>query len=270
MGKAKEETKELAVKKETALALPTELSGTWGCDGVDSTDLKVPSLYILQALSDAVGEGKGQAGDILRSTTRTVINPKGSAMEIIPIMTYKTWQLSKKINGKYEFQKQIPMTPDNVNDAWEWNEGADEWKRTRVLNFYVLLPADIQRELKALEAAKNGEMPDPDDALLPCVVSFRGTSYDAGKDLITHFKKAEHFGLPAAVTTFNLTTEFVKGDLGSYYVARVAKSRKTTTEELAVCKGWHDTLRRVNVIVDEVVEPTTEKQAEQAGDVAPF
>lgn len=263
--------KELAVtEKQTALALPPNLSGTWGAEGADSTDIKVPVLRLLQQMSEIVGEGKAQAGDFLRSTTQTVICPKGESFEFIPLMTYKTWHLSKKIGQKFEYQKQVPMTAENMNDPWEWLEDGEEWKRTRALNFYVLLPSDIEREVKALAAAKNGEMPDPADALLPCVMTFKGTSYDAGKDLITHFKKAEHFNVPPAVTTFKATSEFVKGDQGHYYVVRVANSRKTTVDELTVCKGWYDTLKVATVVVDEAEETPAEATPQVNADVAKF
>jgi hypothetical protein len=264
-------SKEKAMVKQeaSALAMPENLKGSWGTEGVDSTDIKIPAMRMCQQMSERVAEGKAQAGDVVLSTRQDVLCPKGQAVEFIPLMTFKTWQLSKKVNGKFLFQKTEPMTPENVNSEWSWEEDGEEWKRTRVLNFYCLLPSDIEKEIKALEAVKRGEMPDPDDALLPVLMSFRSTSYDAGKDLATHFKKAEHFSLPPAVTTFKLTTELIKGDQGHYYVYRVEKSRKTTTEELTVAKGWFDTLHKVNVIADDP-EETSESPAEAPANVAKF
>ena len=165
--------------------------------------------------------------------------------------TFKTWVLSEKVGNKYEFRSITPMTAANKDEPLEFMVNGQQWRRDRALNFYVLLPEDIKRELKAMEVAKAGGMPDPDDALIPHVVSFRRTSYPAGKDLATHFKKAEHFNVSPAVKTFYLDSEVQKNDQGIYQVFKVVKARDTTVEELAVAKRWYDTLQKAKVRIDE-------------------
>lgn len=246
--------KDAVVKKETAAMTISDMGGSWGSEGVDNADILIPRILLMQPISERVGEGTSQAGDLIKSTNDETLAAKGKSVEVIPIKTFKTWRIMKMINGKYEFSAIEPFTVANSNAALEWIDGITQYRRDRSINFYVLLPSEIAREVKAFEKIASGELPDPDDCLIPCLLSFTRTSSPAGKDLATHFKKAEHFGIPPAVTTFNLSSEFVKNDKGNFYVFKIEKSRKTTMEELASAKKWWETLQSANVKVHEEVE----------------
>lgn len=260
MGKQKEETA-VAKKEPNAVALPENLQGSWGAEGVDNTDLLVPRILLMQAISEAVAEGKLNQGEIIRSTTNEVLAKKGEGMEFIPLLSFKTWVIMELIGGKYEFRRIEPMTLNNREEPLEWESLGTKWRRDRCLNFYVLLPKDIEREMNALKSLQDGGLPDPDDALIPCVLSFRRTSYGAGKDLATHFKKAEHFRVPPAVTTFKLMSEVQKNDKGTYHIFKLEKAGKTTVSQLEICKQWYDTLQSAKVVIHD---PETDSEGAPA------
>jgi len=254
---------EIAKKESAGIPAVVSASTSWGSEGLDTSDILIPKLLLMQGLSEFVTDEKAQAGDIVRSTSGEVLAARGTAgVEFIPLMVFKTFVVSEKVGGKYEFRSVEPMTKDNADAPLEFQQQGTAWRRDRCINFYVLLPGDIAKERKAMKAlTEAGDMPDTDDALLPCALSFRRTSYGAGKELVTHFAKAKHFGVPPAVATFKLFAEKETNDQGTFYVMRVAKTGKTSPEDLEVCKKWYDTLNRARVVVDESEFDNVSKEA---------
>lgn len=240
---------EIAPKAQAALA---KSQGSWGSEGVDTKDILIPKLLLMQPLSELVSEGKASPGAIVRSTTGEALATKDKPLSFIAFSSFKTWILSEQVKEKYEFRGVEPMTAGNVNEPLEWMVNGSKWRRDRSLNFYVLLPQDVAREAAALKKLQeSGELPDPEDALLPCVLSFRRTSYGAGKDLATHFAKASHFNVPPAVTVFKLFASLEKNDKGSYYVFKIEKDRKSTDEEVQAAHKWYETTKVQPVEVDD-------------------
>lgn len=250
MGTTLEPTK----NKSTALGLPEDLKGSWGSEGVDNSDILIPRLLLMQGLSEYVTEGTAKIGDIVRSTTGEVLATKDKPLSIIPVLTHKTFVTLEKVGNKFEFRSIEPVTSENVNAPLEWQQGGSLWRRDRCIDFFVLIPGDIDRERKALDKLKSGDMPDSADALFPCHLSFRRTSYNAGKVLSTHFSTAARFVLPPASSIFSLSSELVKNDQGSFAVFMVKPSGKTTMDDLTVAKRWYTILAAAqaknNVAVD--------------------
>jgi hypothetical protein len=249
----KQETKAIAKAQTTAVAAPLATQA-WGSDGIDKSDILIPKLLIMQGLSQFVSDQKASIGDIVRSTTGEILadGKKKGSVEFIPLTSFKTWIKEEKVGNKFEYRGQEPMTASNSTEPTEWTENGTEWRRNRCLNFYVLLPGDIARDRAARKKlADTGDFPDTDDVLLPCVLSFRRTSYSAGKTLITHFAKAEHMGVPPAVSIFKLFSKIEKNDQGTFQVAVVEKSGKTTSEDIVICRSWYDTLKKSTVKVDD-------------------
>lgn len=243
------------VKKETmAVSVPVELQGSWGSEGIDTADILIPKVLLMQPMSDLVAQDKAKVGDLVKSTTKEILAGKDKSFEFIPIQSFKTWILEQKVGQKFEFRGVEPMNAANKEEPMEWTQDGSEWRRNRCLNFYALLTVDIAREQNAMKIAQSGAMPDPDDALLPIVISFQRTGYQSGKELITHFAKAQHFGVAPAVTTFKMKSFMEKNDKGTYYVPMVEKSEKTPADYLPICKKWHETLNRAPVKVDVEAE----------------
>lgn len=258
--------KELVKKEENLPAMPEDLQGAWGAEDVAAEDILIPRILLMQPISERVGSGECSAGDILKSTDGSVLAPftKGGSdgVEIIPLKTFRTWRIMELRNGKYEYAGMEPITSDNVNDPYEWQVDNQMFRRDRMINYYVLLTSEIKKEIAALKKLKEGDMPDAEDCLIPCLLSFTRTSAPAGKQLATFFKKAQHFKVPPASSVFRLYSEFEKNDKGNYYVFKLENARKTELEELKMAKHWYDTLKEANVKIDDSDDdqgPTSEQ-----------
>lgn len=253
----------LEVKKETALA-QQGASAAWGTEGLDKADILLPKVLLAQAMSVAVSEGKCKPGDLYRSTNSEVLaKAEADKLPVVVISSFKSWRISEKGRSQYEFRKRVPMLATDAGLPLEWTDKSSdgrsttEWRRDREINFYVLLAADVAREAAALKKlSESGDLPDPDDALLPCVISFTRSSYQAGKILSTHLAKAAHFNKPPASWVFALSTKKTQNDQGNvYFVMEIgAKTeRVSTATELEAARKWHGILTSgaVEVKVDE-------------------
>lgn len=211
----------------------------------------VPKVLLMQGLSEAVADGKAVMGEMIRSTTTEKLGNAEKPVEFIPLTYNLTWVNTEKVGQKFEYRGQEPLTAANNDLPWEYEKMGTTWKRTKSLNLFALLPQDIVAEKAELEKAKNGEMPDPDKALLPVMICFRSTSFNAGRDIITHFAKAKKFNLPGYVSTMNLKCYKEKNDQGTFYIFEVDKGGKTLPEDFETCNYWRNLVGSQKVKVDE-------------------
>lgn len=256
-------------KKETA-ALSTEVLESWGTDNIDAQDILIPRVLLMQGLSQHVADDKAQMGDIVLSTTGEKVGGKDKPMQFIPICHSKAWVLSEKVGQKYEFRGTEAITAANADLPLEFQAQGTMWRRDRCLNFYVILPAHVEREKLAIEKAAKGELPDPNDALLPCVLSFRRTSYGTGKELVTHFSKCAHFKLPPAVSTFNLTSEKQSNDQGTFYIFKISSAGKSDPHHIQTAKQWYDIITKSKVKVHEVEKEVVDVAVTPKDDLEEF
>jgi hypothetical protein len=143
---APKETKALSVAPEAAMPATQAQDAAWGSEGLSNSDILVPKLLVMQGLSKLVSEGLANVGQIRDSLEGNLfggmVKPKENpqAMEVIPFSTFRTWVIFEKRNGKDEYVKTVPITPEN--EAWPINEvvGGVEVRRDKCLNFYVLRP----------------------------------------------------------------------------------------------------------------------------------
>lgn len=239
-------TNELAKKENYDLAI---MESDWGSEGVDSTDILIPKILLMQGLSDYVAEGSAQMGDLVNSVSAKLL---GTAREkdkkpvcIIPISTFKTWaEYTVDTKGGLKYKQTIPMTAANADLPLEDMVDNVKIRRDKCLNFYVL------------------NVDEPEE--FPYVITFKRTSYHAGKKLATHFVKcqqAKALGkpVPPAATMFNLSGVKTQNDFGTFYVFDVAEAGKTSPELLAKAYHWYQVIKTKAVKVDEsdVVETET-------------
>lgn len=271
-------TKELATQNTNLPAqAPAQRS-----EQVLSSDVVIPKLHLLQALSEVVVEKKAEAGQMVRSTTKELLGDENTPVELIPLTFQNLWMLSegfvnpKTKEVKYEFRGYEPRTHLNERLDWDYELNGSPWRRTKVMNVFALLPADIQaqaNELKKFE--ETGEMPDLDKALLPIVISFKNMSFKAGKDIATLFAKAEsisqQIGKPVPVygQTLKLCCKLEQNEKGSFYVFHTEPAGKTKEEFKAAAQSWYTTLASMaaNIKIDdsEEVGAVKEEAAESAG-----
>lgn len=215
--------------------LPAEAMNTaWGSAGTSSSDMLIPRIQLMQALSDLVAKSIATPGDIVDSLNNDILAKKGKSVEFIPIMSYKTWIRSKMEDGAWKFFEQIPVTAQNESLPYEQDIEGDKFKNVASLNFFVVLPTMLNE--------------------LPYLISFKGSSYAAGKKLSTHFQVSQMKGKPPAMWVFSLGSSLKTVDKHNFHVFEVTKTRESKKEELSVAYNWWKTLSQSQAKVQEETE----------------
>lgn len=245
-----------------------------------SSDIVIPKLLLMQGLSEFVAEGRARQGEIVRSTTvqkMAGMSEPGQpfkTIDFIPLKVTTGWSEKEKIGQKFEFRKSFPRTAHNDGLPWQfWRNaqgqefdkpglmGSTEWQRVKSIDVYALLPSDVDAfEAEMKLAVEKGEIPDLSKTILPVVISFRSTSFNAGKSVTTFFAQvAEMAQTVPSVRSYNyaltLGCKADKNDKGSYFVFDVGQSKKLDVKYRPQAEKWMNTLNTVKDIkVDETGE----------------
>jgi hypothetical protein len=264
---------EVAKKEESGALTVSDRAGTQ--QAVLASDMVIPKLQLMQGLSDKVAERAKspdgqviQMGHMIRSTTGEILGDPDKPVDIIPLRFASLWMLGEKVGGDLEFRGYIPRdggledaereenAKTGENLPWEFKHLGADWKRTKVIRLFGLLPADIlgfQAEVKA--ALANGDMPDLEKTLLPIVVDFRIKSYPAGKDVATYFlkiKELAQYGARPYGYSMPLSCVMEENDKGKFYVFKTGKTKKLDAALLEQSERWFNTLSNVATVkVDE-------------------
>lgn len=237
----------LAVVENNLPALSNELLGSWDdSSDLEAKDIRIPRLLLMQSTSELVGQRKAVAGDIVNSITGEKIGDEASPLEVIPLHTYKTWVVNEKVNGKYEYKRIDPYTP-GVERAREEKIGDVEVQNVESINVLVMLAKD-QLSLEAM----------------PYLISFRMTSLNAGRDILTQKRMSINAGVAFQRYAITLTPTYTKNDKGLYFVMKY--SGRTENKEFAKSAGtlkkWFDTFKAGSAVVHEETaeEVSTETQ----------
>lgn len=237
MAKQEAKKQDLEVVKGGQDQLPAHVAtGDWGSEGVSTADIIIPKILVMQGMSKFVGDDKIQArmGELRDSLNATNLGGKENAVEMIVFQSERKWLIFEEEQGQMKYRKQEDMTP--ANESWPLEETINGVKirRDKALNYYCILPGDVEKGMP-----------------FPYLVSFRRTSFQAGRKLATSIAKMRAFKQPAASTVFKLTTSKVENDKGKFAVADVVESRKSTAKEVAAAYEWYQALKHKKAKVDE-------------------
>lgn len=243
-------TKEVTTKKENALSTDVQNQGV---DQMLRSDMLIPYLTCAQGMSDAVKERKAQMGDIIRSTSYEKMGDPENPVEFILLGYPKNnWVIEQKEGSRFKFRRIEERNAANEVLPWyfwadnegrelpEGAPGATEWRRVKQLLAFAILPADVaaaEAEMKKVEA---GELPDPNKALTPVLISFRSTSYKAGKELTTFFANCKSMKIPVYRYKLKIGCTLEQNDEGSFYVWNVDRNRAqaVSKEHLPMIEEW--------------------------------
>jgi hypothetical protein len=256
------------VKNEVAPVVASSLpaapiaSGAWGSENVSAKDFIIPKILLMQGTSTFVSEGTAMVGQLVDSVSRDLLGGRwgkdnDKPLDFIPFYTFKTWVENEKKGEKFEYVRQIPMDARNEDLPLEYNEGAKIMRRDRCINVYVLLP----------------EMLDKKQGVIPYIVSFRRTSYQAGKKLSTFLAKLADFNKPAAAKNFRLSVLSKENELGKFCTFDLEQKGDTTAEHLQVAYDWYMKVKTTAMKIDDSDLKQTEKvvpAANQAEDNIEF
>jgi len=229
-----------------------------GCD-VGNEDIIIPRIQLMQHVSQAVKDEAAKAGDFVNSLSSDVIgtankklvaDKKDSPVDFIAFSSFK--MLQTYVNDEYKSSE--PFRAEFLDrERYPYEEVTPEGRinRKTTLNFYALLPSEIEAGVA-----------------FPYVLTFKGLSTRAGKQLATIYKQLLMFNAPSASVVCQLTASEESNDKGSFYVMKTKKLRNSTAKEVLEAKKWHDAIfERVKTV--KVDEPEEKKVVPQSGDI-PF
>lgn len=234
--------KEVVTKQETELA-PLNAENSIGAS-IDASDIMIPKVLLMQAISKLVEEEKAKQGDFIHSLDEVVIGSKeDKPVEFIALGMYKTLQT-------YEDNKYIKtesLTPENSSLPWEEVINGAVVNRTKTMNYYVIRPDDVENM-----------------TVFPMVVTFKRTSLRGGKKLATKLMMLEEFNAACYAKTFKLVARQEEGEKGKYYVMDIVDGRKSSEIEVKHAMKWAERLKTTSIKVHDADEEGEVKKAAPA------
>lgn len=236
---------EVAVKQTNALSTEVAVVN----QAVLNSDILIPRILLMQGLSPYVVERKAQQGDIMRSVSAEKLGDPTKPITFIPLKQTTSWVITEEVKGKFEFRGIEPRNSTNDDLEWTFVKNGNNWKRTKAIGVFALLPSDIEgfaAELKRVE--ETGEAPDLEKTLMPVFISFQSTSFTAGKVVSTFFTKAQSMKSPPYKYFLPLSCELDKNDKGSFYIWKVGGSKPLSGALVGEAAKWYEILNTAKVL----------------------
>jgi len=256
---------EVAKKENKEVAIPTGANvEDWGPSEISGQDVIIPRILLMQPTSDLVVEGEAAFGEFISSLDNTKLGDFKKPFEIVPICMDKAWVEYDVTQGddfkNKKFLRTVKITP--ANEAYPYKDTEDGGKvkimRDKCMNFYVLLPSEL----------KIG-------GAIPYLLSFRRSSIDGGKTLITQMEVKNKMAkkAPAGVIC-EISAEKKTNDAGTFAITKVKPLKDTPTEYIEQAFYWYKIIKSGAAKVDEEsfdrdVEGTT-NAAPQTNDLKDF
>lgn len=192
-------------------------------------------------------------GNIVKSTSLQKFGDPEKPTNVVFLHYPKSdWVIERKEGSRFKYVRTEPRNAANETLPWtfwafedgtlcdENDKGAQEWRRVKRLSVFGIMPDDIaaaQAEMKKVEA---DELPDPSKALTPVMLSFRSSSYQAGKEVCTFFTQAQSMNVPIWKYQLELGCKLEKNDDGSFYVYVIDrnKCKGLSKDHQAIVEGW--------------------------------
>lgn len=198
--------------------------------GLDRDDLITPRLNLMQKMSKAVDAGEARPGDIVDSLTKKIVGGENKPIEFIPLSMSKVYYRFKLENGKKEFWRIEPAIEKLAFETKVTEDGKSFITQNDQAMVWIIC-AII------------------DSQLTPYTVTFRSTSYPAGRKLVTilHHQKVLSKKKPHE-QVFSLSCVKQTNDKGSFHSFDIAPLRAPTKEESAQAAVWFESMNPVNEV----------------------
>lgn len=188
---------EVATKanNEVAVSIPDGLS--FGLETVTSKDIKIPLIYIAQAMSKVCADGVATQGDIVENMENKVLGGKKEPAKVVPFYFQKSYQVQKVVNGKKEFHAIEPYTNER---PYEEEKDGVQYFNYPCFNFFVLVVGDETKSKYML--------------------SFRGSRNinSAGRPMLTQLMNSVQRGIPPYAVAYDIGVKQVENDKGKWFV----------------------------------------------------
>lgn len=245
-GKQTKKSAPPAVKAQNAVAIAEEFSEFEG-EVVDTKDLILPKALLMHPTSDLVKKGVRNIGEIIKSNTEEVIAKRGETFDVIVFERWKEWRIMKKNpqTGRFEFVRHEPWTPENDNQAWDFKEGQDDYRRDKTMNFYGVLANEAEA-----------------GTAFPIKLAFVRTAFRAGHKLADAYARALMNKQPPTGQIFKIGTELKEGKGESFFVFTVNPGKPSTEKQRLAANNWKKIVKQgkaENTIKDHEIddEPVT-------------
>jgi hypothetical protein len=200
--------KEVAVKEKAEVVVAAPISSDmFGLDTVTSKDIKIPLIYIAQAMSKVCADGLAVQGDIVENMENKILGGKKGTAKLIPFYFQKSYQVQKLVNGKKEFHAIEPYTNER---AYEEVKDGVQYFNYPCFNFFVLVLGDETKSKYML--------------------SFRGgrNITSAGRPMLTQLMNSVQRGIPPYNTVYDIGVKQVENEKGKWFVFTANADRETT------------------------------------------
>lgn len=244
-------TEALVRKTNSALAVAEgyEKGDTRGTEGIDSSDVRLSFIAIAQKTSKAIDPtetGKFIDGlkfmDMYNSETRDIYGT--GPIQFIPLLLRKRANLLKDNGTLGE-----PVQWDDPRVTWEGarDAGRDKPEGQQIYDWAVLLVVD-------------GNI-NP----LPIVLSFRSTSFGAGKSLNGFVKVRK----PAFAGLYNLSVVPDKNEKGSFGKFLVQPAGAPAAEHTSYAEMVYESIKGQKIVIEDEPEPGAEASTQSTQSAQP-
>lgn len=190
---------ELTTKHDAELQLAAEIPNglSFGLETVTSKDIKIPLIYVAQAMSKVCADGLAAQGDIVENMENKVLGGKKGPAKVIPFYFQKSYQVQKLVNGKKEFHGIEPYTAER---SYEEIKDGVTYYNYPCFNFFVLIHGDETKSKYML--------------------SFRGSRNinSAGRPMLTQLMNSVQRGVPPYACAYDIGVKQVENDKGKWFV----------------------------------------------------
>lgn len=212
----------------------TELDAILGDFNIDSSDILIPKVLLMQPVSAFVTEGEATIGDFRNSVTKEKLGSIHESFAFVPFHFTKTWDI---VGDDGKWIRKEDFNPGDENKPWEFEENGERVKRIKRLDFFGF-------PLKKVA----------DGVQLPMILSFRSSGYREGTKILTQFKlNIAKKKLPWS-DIWGIKGEKLKNEDGqTYCVPKVDLIGESDEEVLKLCLEWYKNIKnmKVKITVDD-------------------
>lgn len=249
-------SKSLTKADETTKAVSVDVNQGWDNDVyLGANDIIIPKILPMQGLSVMVADGKAMMGEFRDSLSGEKLGSIAEPIPFIPFHVEKVWDILEEDGDQYKWVRSEPLIEDptkaGYNDNLPWTDKVDgiEVKRVRRMNFYVMLPSQIDAGIA-----------------VPYVLSFKSTSYREGKKLFTQmYMRNRKANLPPPGYTFILSGVKQKNDKGTFIVPTIELGPLTPASQISECLSWYKLIKKGAVKVDDTEEGMSTSEFQDVG-----
>jgi len=233
--------------------------GNWNLPKIQSRDIYIPRIFVMQGQSPLVGLGKAIVGELRSFPDGLLVGGIDDPLELVPVYYnhfFREFHLlpqeSTTEKRERRFIRKIPLTDETSN--LEWREELPDGitlQRDRCMDLFCLLPSEIEKK----EA-------------VPYIISFSRTSFPAAKNFGTIMTKLAMKNLPPPCAVLELSIERQTKEDNTYMVMCLKQKREGTPEEINEAFKWVQPISQGTVkITEDPEELDTQESGASVGDV---